>query len=60
MPHRPFVQVWILEQVIQRNAFPAFAAGGELPDPGDGDEGRSPRDAASLADRLEQVVVPLF
>jgi len=31
-----------------------------LPDPGDGDEDRSPRDAASLYDKLERVVVPLF
>jgi len=30
-----------------------------LPDPGDGDEHRSPR-AASLYDKLERVVVPLF
>jgi starch phosphorylase len=33
---------------------------GELPGPGDGDEDRSPRDAASLYAKLEQVVVPLF
>jgi starch phosphorylase len=31
-----------------------------LPNPGDGDEDRSPRDAASLYDKLERVVVPLF
>ena len=29
---------------------------GELPVPGDGDEDRSPRDAASLYDKLERVV----
>jgi hypothetical protein len=33
---------------------------GELPDPGDGDEDRSPRDAASLYSKLERVVIPLF
>jgi len=33
---------------------------GELPDSRDGDEDRSPRDAASLYDKLERVVVPLF
>jgi glycogen phosphorylase len=33
---------------------------GELPGPGDGDDDRSPRDAASLYDKLERVVVPLF
>ena len=33
---------------------------GELPTPGDGEEDRSPRDAASLYDKLERVVVPLF
>jgi starch phosphorylase len=33
---------------------------GKLPDPGDdGDEDRSPRDAASLYDKLERVVIPL-
>jgi glucan phosphorylase len=36
-----------------------WAIGG-LPDPSDGDEDRSPRDAASLYDKLEGVVVPLF
>jgi starch phosphorylase len=33
---------------------------GALPDPGDGDDDRSPRDAAALYDKLERVVVPLF
>jgi len=33
---------------------------GELPDAGDSDEDRSPRDAASLYDKLERVIVPLF
>ena len=28
--------------------------------PGDGDDDRSPRDAVSLYDKLERVVVPLF
>ena len=31
-----------------------------MPDPGDGDEDRSPRDAASLYDKLDRVAVPLF
>jgi len=31
-----------------------------LPDPGEGGDDRSPRDAASLYDKLERVVVPLF
>jgi hypothetical protein len=31
-----------------------------LPDPGDADDDRSPRDAVSLYDKLERVVVPLF
>ena len=31
-----------------------------MPTAGDGDEDRSPRDAASLYDKLERVVVPLF
>jgi glycogen phosphorylase len=33
---------------------------GELPGPGDGDEDRSRRDAASLYAKLERVVGPLF
>ncbi|PYR29933.1 MAG: alpha-glucan family phosphorylase, partial [Acidobacteria bacterium] len=33
---------------------------GELPNPANVGEDQSPRDAASLYDKLEQVVVPMF
>jgi glycogen phosphorylase len=48
---------WWIEGCIE--GVTGWAIGG-LPDPGDGDEDRSPRDAASLYDKLERVVVPLF
>jgi glycogen phosphorylase len=57
VPSLSILDGWWIEGCIE--GVTGWAIGG-LPDPGDGDEDRSPRDAASLYDKLERVVVPLF
>jgi glycogen phosphorylase len=57
VPSLSILDGWWIEGCIEGGT--GWAIGG-LPDPGDGDEDRSPRDAASLYDKLERVVVPLF
>jgi glycogen phosphorylase len=57
VPSLSILDGWWIEGCIE--GVTGWAIGG-LPDPGDGDEDRSPRDAASLYDKLEGVVVLLF
>jgi glycogen phosphorylase len=57
VPSLSILDGWWIEGCIE--GVTGWAIGG-LPDSGDGDEDRSPRDAASLYDKLERVVVPLF
>jgi glycogen phosphorylase len=57
VPSLSILDGWWIEGCIE--GVTGWAIGG-LPDPGDGDEDRSPRDSASLYDKLERVVVPLF
>jgi glycogen phosphorylase len=57
VPSLSILDGWWIEGCIE--GVTGWAIGG-LPDPGDVDEDRSPRDAASLYDKLERVVVPLF
>jgi starch phosphorylase len=57
VPSLSILDGWWIEGCIE--GVTGWAIGG-LPKPGDGDADRAPRDAASLYDKLERVVVPLF